>query len=100
MATLNATLISDDEYRKSAPAKAHRSSISGPATTAKSSSVNRTKETVPSRGTGGYVIPTQSKEASKRSSSQKVSAPVSQSINFSSTGYQQRSIEGQTKNYS
>lgn len=87
MATLNATLISDDDYRKSATAKAHRSSVSGPATTAKSSSVSRTKDTVPSRGSGGYVIPTQSKDTSKRSSSQKVSAPVSQSLNFSSTGY-------------
>jgi len=77
MATLNATLISDDEYRKNGVAKAHRSSVSGPATTAKSSSVSRAKDTVPSRGSGGYVIPTQSKESSKRSSSQKVSAPVS-----------------------
>ncbi len=69
MATLNATLISDDEYKKNGPAKAHRSSVSGPASTAKSSSVTRAKDTVPSRGGGSYMIPTQSKETSKRSSS-------------------------------
>lgn len=77
MTTLNATLISDDEYRRAAPSKANRPSSSGPAQTGKSSNTNanRHKESIPTRSsTGGYYIPTQNKDSNKRSSSQRVTA--------------------------
>lgn len=85
MTTLNATLISDDEYRKGS--KPHRSSGSGPSAPTKSSTTNRVKDTIPTRSSvGGYPIPTQSKDPSKRASSQKVTAQTAQSHNFSLSG--------------
>lgn len=65
MATLHATLISDDDYKKNQTSKGYRSSSTGPS----KSAVNRNKDSVSGRSSGGYMIPTQTKDSSKRSSS-------------------------------